>query len=234
MKNVVERNKLLSRAQSNFATVTALLALLSWVPALEIQAQSLEAFPQPAGLKPAVDFWIKVYTEVDTQSGYLHDSENLSVIYERLRLNRRSIEATRTEIREDLRYLATGARDDLSGSQREILELWPADVSNRTLSEAANNIRWQLGQSDRFLGGLRRSGAFRQHIKNVILEKGLPPELGVLPHVESSFNPSAYSSAAATGMWQFTRSTGQRFRGITLPTSMPLCVVHLCLRRRRI
>ena len=214
MKNVVERNKLLSRAQSNFATAMALLALLSWVPALEIQAQSLEAFPQPAGLKPAVDFWIKVYTEVDTQSGYLHDSENLSVIYERLRLNRRSIEATRTEIREDLRYLATGARDDLSGSQREILELWPADVSNRTLSEAANNIRWQLGQSDRFLGGLRRSGAFRQHIKNVILEKGLPPELGVLPHVESSFNPSARSSASAAGMWQFTSGTGKRFMRI--------------------
>ena len=214
MKNVVERNKLLSRAQSNFATAMALLALLSWVPALEIQAQSLEAFPQPAGLKPAVDFWIKVYTEVDTQSGYLHDSENLSVIYERLRLNRRSIEATRTEIREDLRYLATGARDDLSGSQREILELWPADVSNRTLSEAANNIRWQLGQSDRFLGGLRRSGAFRQHIKNVILEKGLPPELGVLPHVESSFNPSAFSSASAAGMWQFTSGTGKRFMRI--------------------
>ena len=214
MKNVVERNKLLSRAQSNFATAMALLALLSWVPALEIQAQSSEAFPQPAGLKPAVDFWIKVYTEVDTQSGYLHDSENLSVIYERLRLNRRSIEATRTEIREDLRYLATGARDDLSGSQREILELWPADVSNRTLSEAANNIRWQLGQSDRFLGGLRRSGAFRQHIKNVILEKGLPPELGVLPHVESSFNPSALSSASAAGMWQFTSGTGKRFMRI--------------------
>jgi len=214
LKNVVERNKLLSRAQSNFATAMALLALLSWVPALEIQAQSLEAFPQPAGLKPAVDFWIKVYTEVDTQSGYLHDSENLSVIYERLRLNRRSIEATRTEIREDLRYLATGARDDLSGSQREILELWPADVSNRTLSEAANNIRWQLGQSDRFLGGLRRSGAFRQHIKNVILEKGLPPELGVLPHVESSFNPSALSSASAAGMWQFTSGTGKRFMRI--------------------
>ena len=192
----------------------ALLALFSWVPALEIQAQSLEAFPQPAGLKPAVDFWIKVYTEVDTQSGYLHDSENLSVIYERLRLNRRSIEATRTEIREDLRYLATGARDDLSGSQREILELWPADVSNRTLSKAANNIRWQLGQSDRFLGGLRRSGAFRQHIKNVILEKGLPPELGVLPHVESSFNPSALSSASAAGMWQFTSGTGKRFMRI--------------------
>ncbi|HAG71572.1 MAG TPA: hypothetical protein DCL66_05160, partial [Gammaproteobacteria bacterium] len=38
--------------------------------------------------------------------------------------------------------------------------------------------------------------------------------LGVLPHVESSFNPGAYSSAAAAGMWQFTRATGQRFMRI--------------------
>ena len=214
MRNVLEINKLLFKARLKFAKAITLCAFLWWIPSLEIQAQSSKAFPQPAGLKPAVDFWIKVYTEVDTQSGYLHDSENLSVIYERLRLNRRNIESSRSEIREDLRYLATGARDNLSRSQREILELWPADVSSRTLSEAANNIRWQLGQSDRFLGGLRRSGAFREHIKNVILDKNLPPELGVLPHVESSFNPSALSSASAAGMWQFTSGTGKRFMRI--------------------
>jgi membrane-bound lytic murein transglycosylase D len=75
-------------------------------------------------------------------------------------------------------------------------------------------VRWQLGQSDRFLGGLRRSGAYRDHIQQVIQEKNLPMELAVLPHVESSFNPSAYSSAAAAGMWQFGRDTGRRFMRI--------------------
>ena len=171
-------------------------------------------FPRPAELEPAISFWVRVYTEVNTKSGFLHDSQNLDVIYTDLRLNRRAIEARRSQIQEDLRVLATGERGQLTDSQSEILELWPIDVSNQTLRAAASNVRWQLGQSDRFLGGLQRSGAYRQHINNVIREKGLPAELGVLPHVESSFNPGAFSSASAAGMWQFTRATGQRFMRI--------------------
>jgi membrane-bound lytic murein transglycosylase D len=177
-------------------------------------AQDPALFPRPAELEPAIGFWIRVYTEVDTQSGFLHDSQHLDVIYTDLRLNRRVIEARRSQIQEDLRVLATGERDQLTDSQREILALWPNDVGNQTLRAAASNVRWQLGQSDRFLGGLQRSGAYRQHIDNVIQEKGLPAALGVLPHVESSFNPGAFSSASAAGMWQFTRATGQRFMRI--------------------
>jgi len=177
-------------------------------------AQDPALFPRPAELKPAIDFWIRVYTEVDTQSGFLHDSQHLDVIYTDLILNRRTIEARRSQIQEDLRVLATGERGQLTDSQRQILSLWPSGVSSQTLRAAASNVRWQLGQSDRFLGGLQRSGAYRQHIKNVLREKGLPEELGVLPHVESSFNPGAFSSASAAGMWQFTRATGQRFMRI--------------------
>ena len=174
-------------------------------------AQDSDLFPQPPEIQPAVNFWIKVYTEVDTQSGFLHDSQNLSVIYARLELNRQEIERVRAGIREDLRVLATGRRTGLTASQQEIMDLWPDNVSNETLRTAAGNVRWQLGQSDRFLGGLRRSGAYRAHINQVIREKGLPIELGVLPHVESSFNPNAYSSASAAGMWQFGRDTARRF-----------------------
>lgn len=177
-------------------------------------AQSTDLFPRPAELEPAINFWIKVYTEVDTRSGFLHDSQNLDVIYQSLPLNRREIEATRTRIVEDLRTLASGRRSNLTSQQQEILALWPQDVSGQTLRAAASNVRWQLGQSDRFLGGLQRSGAYREHINAVVREKNLPAELGVLPHVESSFNPGAYSSASAAGMWQFGRATGQRFMRI--------------------
>jgi membrane-bound lytic murein transglycosylase D len=202
-------------------------ALLSWRLALSVLmlqfllfapieslAQDPALFPRPAELEPAISFWVRVYTEVDTQSGFLHDSQHLDVIYTDMRLNRSAIEARRSQIQEDLRVLATGERGQLTASQSEILALWPIDVSNQTLRAAASNVRWQLGQSDRFLGGLQRSGAYRQHINNVIREKGLPAELGVLPHVESSFNPGAFSSASAAGMWQFTRATGQRFMRI--------------------
>ncbi len=193
--------------------VNGFLLILAFL-ALPLRAQSPDLFPQPPELQPAVDFWVRVYTEVDTQSGFLHDSENLSVVYRRLELNRNEIERVRSSIRGDLRVLASGKRDGLTSSQQELLELWPTGVSNEALNAASNNIRWQLGQSDRFLGGLRRSGAYKTHINNVIREKNLPVELGVLPHVESSFNPSAYSSASAAGMWQFTSVTGKRFMRI--------------------
>ena len=194
--------------------VLLLSVLLSIFPSSYLFAQPTDLFPRPPEIEAAINFWVKVYTEVNTQSGFLHDSQHLSVIYTSLPLNRTQIEETRTRIQEDLRELAAGKRDLLTIGQEEILALWPANVSNQTLRTAASNVRWQLGQSDRFLGGLQRSGAYRQHINEVIREKDLPIELGVLPHVESSFNPGAYSSASAAGMWQFGRATGQRFMRI--------------------
>lgn len=40
---------------------------------------------------------------------------------------------------------------------------------------------------------------------------GLPAEIAYLPIIESHFNVSARSHAGATGIWQFMRSTGQRY-----------------------
>lgn len=177
-------------------------------------AQGSDDFPRPAGLAPAIQFWTRVYTEVDTRSGFLHDARHLDVIYASLPLDRKQIEEKRESIKQALRVLGSGKRTGLTAQQREVLELWPQGVDDQTLRAAADDVRWQLGQSDRFLAGLRRSGAYRAHIAKVVNDKGLPPGLGVLPHVESSFNPGAYSSAAAAGMWQFTRATGQRFMRI--------------------
>ena len=175
-------------------------------------ANSAESdFPVPDNIRPAIEFWIKVYTEADTGSGFLHDAENLSVIYTKLNRDRTTINNTRDDIANDLRVLAGGKRTGLTNSQQEILDLWPANVSNERLAKAANGVRWQLGQSDRFIAGLQRAGAYREHIEAVVRSKGMPIELAILPHVESSFHPGAYSSAAATGMWQFVRSTAQRF-----------------------
>jgi membrane-bound lytic murein transglycosylase D len=39
----------------------------------------------------------------------------------------------------------------------------------------------------------------------------LPEDLAYLPHVESSFQSSARSSAGAVGMWQFTKAAAKRF-----------------------
>lgn len=185
-----------------------LVLVFSGAPVLAADA---EHFPFPENLRPAVEFWTQVYTEVDTSSGFLHDPENLAVIYARVDRSTEEVNEVRRYIAADLRVLASGKREGLTASQQHILSLWPEGVSNQRLARAADNVRWQLGQSDRFLAGMRRSGAYRAHIEDVVLSKGMPIELAVLPHVESSFHPGAYSSAAATGMWQFIRSTAQRF-----------------------
>ena len=198
--------------------VAALLASLIGVAA----AQGTATFPRPAQIEPAVRFWTRVYTEVDTRSGFLHDIENLDVVYEALRFphdpsprERRRIVARATEKYSDmLNGLARGPRADLSTDEARVLALWPQDTSNAELRAAADRIRFQLGQADRFKAGLERSGRWKPYIESVLVEKGVPRELAALPHVESSFDPTAYSKVGAAGMWQFMRSTGLRYMQI--------------------
>ena len=183
---------------------------------LHAQTQVLDPalFPRPAELEPAIKFWTRVYTEVTTDSGYLHDPENLSIVYKSLDLRTQDLEKERQRVQEILLELSTGKRNSLSPEETAILALWPESVSNQTLRTASNRIRWQRGQSDAFKDGLERSGAFRSYINNAADRNNVPPAIALVPHLESSFNPRARSSASAVGMWQFTRATGQRFMRI--------------------
>jgi len=195
------------------AAFTAFLCLV-------LQASAVaENLPRPPQIEPAVRFWIKVYAQVSTEGGLIHDRDNLAIIYERIGFDegasrparREHVRARQRHYRAVLETLASGRRDDLSHEQRRVLELFPAGVDNARLRRAANNIRFQLGQADRFRRGLIRAGAWEPHIRRTIEDMGLPPELAALPHVESSFNPDAYSRVGAAGLWQFTRATGRRF-----------------------
>ncbi|MES2605753.1 MAG: LysM peptidoglycan-binding domain-containing protein [Pseudomonadota bacterium] len=190
-----------------FRSFLAILCLLSMGPLIADEAD----FPLPPSLEPAVNFWIKVYTDADTESGFLHDSVNLDVIYAKLPRDSALIDKQRTQIVRDLQVLATGKRTSLTDAQQHILELWGTGVTNERLRLAAEDVRWQLGQSDRYQEGLYRSGAYLPHIRAVARSLGMPEELASLPHVESSFHPGAMSQVAASGMFQFMRETAQRF-----------------------
>ena len=58
---------------------------------------------------------------------------------------------------------------------------------------------------------LSRSTRYLPMIKEVFQENGLPEDLAYLAMIESGFNNKAYSSAAASGMWQFIKGTGLRY-----------------------
>jgi membrane-bound lytic murein transglycosylase D len=203
---------------------TAVLALAALLPALgapllPATAGAAEPFPRPAGLEDNVRFWTRIYSEIDSSAGLIHDNRNMSVVYEVVRFpsglsrhsQEREIEKAKRKYATALRQLARGRRSGLTAEQKSVLAHWPAKVTGATLATAAENVRFQRGQADRFEAGLGRAGAWREHIEQVLGAYGLPPELSALPHVESSFTPSAYSSVGAAGMWQFTRSTGRLF-----------------------
>lgn len=182
-------------------------------------ARADETFPIPADLQRDVDFWVSIFTRYTTDQGVLHDNRNLAVVYERIDLSaemgrrerQRRVAKRREKLQAVLRTLSRGKRDNLSAEEARILSLWPADVSNETLAAATKRIRYQQGLKDRFREGLVRAGRWRGFIEKEFRTLGVPIELAALPHVESSYNPNARSHVGASGIWQFTRSTGRRF-----------------------
>ncbi|MBJ20330.1 MAG: lytic transglycosylase [Deltaproteobacteria bacterium] len=176
-------------------------------------------FPRPAALERDVAFWMRIYSEVGTDAGLLHDTRNLAIVYEitkiptglSSRARERHTDKRKKHYKTILRKLAKGKRSGLTKEEKRVLALFGDDVSNSTLKTAASRMRFQLGQANKFRAGIIRSGAYKPFILTNLREMNLPLEIANLPHVESSYTPSVYSRVGAAGLWQFTRSTGRRF-----------------------
>ncbi|HXW74155.1 MAG TPA: transglycosylase SLT domain-containing protein [Steroidobacteraceae bacterium] len=196
--------------------------LLGALLALATARAADDPMPRPPQLERDVQFWIRVYTQVDTNAGFLHDQYNLAVVYETLHFDpetppserEHQVDAARARYAAVLRRIADAGDSPLTADDQRIKDLWGAEGTPARLRSAVDDIRFQLGQADRFRAGLVRSGAWKAHIAETLANLGLPPELAVLPYVESTFNPGAYSKVGAAGLWQFMRSTGRRYMRI--------------------
>ena len=197
--------------------------MLTWLTLARVwAADSDTVMPRPPELERDVKFWVRVYTEVDTNGGFIHDQYNLAVVYDTIHFEPNTSPRQRQHIVDDakakataaLRRIAAAKDGPLSDADQRVKDMWGAEGTPSRLLEATDDIRFQLGQADRFREGLIRSGAWETHIAETLANLGLPPELAALPHVESSFNPAAYSKVGAAGLWQFMRSTGRRYMRI--------------------
>jgi membrane-bound lytic murein transglycosylase D len=196
-----------------------LLLCLLIVPTATFAAP--EPLERPAALEPDVNFWRRVYTEITTHEGFVHDDQYLNIVYETVRLSNAGDKAHRASaVDADERYVralravASGKRDNLNKAEERVVELWGPNLDKNALLAASERVRFQLGQADRFREGLIRSGAWEDYVRKTMADAGLPVEIAALPHVESSFNPAARSKVGAAGMWQFMNSTGRRFMRI--------------------
>lgn len=70
---------------------------------------------------------------------------------------------------------------------------------------------WYLKHPNHLESVSRRAKPFLYLIVQKIEERNLPLELALLPVVESSFDPFAYSHGSAAGLWQFVPGTGKMY-----------------------
>ncbi len=71
--------------------------------------------------------------------------------------------------------------------------------------------QWYQNRPDAMRRMVERSRPYLHHIVQELEARGMPTEIALLPMVESSFNPMAYSRSHASGLWQFIPATGKRF-----------------------
>jgi len=182
---------------------------------------SVSPFPTYKCIEPNIAFWKKVFGEYPSDIGLIHDSDNLAVIYEVVKVestdnrssrrsNRQKIKKIKRKYQEILNNLAVNKKP-LTAEEKRVAALFGEMGSPKVWKAAAENIRFQLCLSDRFKSGIIRSGQYLTEIKSIFRQNGLPVDLAYLPHVESSYNYEAYSKFGAAGIWQFIRSTGRRF-----------------------
>lgn len=56
-----------------------------------------------------------------------------------------------------------------------------------------------------------RAEPYLHYIVSEVEQRGMPSEIALLPVIESAYQPLAYSSGRAAGLWQFQPDTGRRF-----------------------
>lgn len=187
-----------------------------------------QLFPHK-GLEDRINFWKLVFTRFGEREVVFHDEDDLRLIYHIERFSKERKNNPR-EIRRQRDYLKRKQRelealfDDISrygpnssrlSSQHKkiIQQLENANhrVSASNLRLFKNRIRYQRGIKEKFRDGLVRSGRYLERMRDIFARYNLPQEITYLPHVESSFDYTAYSKVGAAGIWQFTRSTGRSY-----------------------
>ena len=184
------------------------------------------AFQKPGELEPAVEFWRKTYTVWHRSEVAFHDDRYLDVIYEVMVLPGYVDESLTSEQKEMVKQRRDFWKAQLFALESKLRYNVPLNANDRqliaklessgrqlnsVLNGAAERVRSQRGTRERFKRGLEISRRYDRQFRKIFRDAGLPEDLAYLPHVESSFQPAAKSSAGAVGMWQFTKGAAKTF-----------------------
>lgn len=175
-------------------------------------------------LRKNVDFWIRIYSHYSSREGVIHDAKYIDHVYEYVDYAhiKGSPSVYVSHLKRKWRAVLYSVQhkqnhpETLNAQEKYVFNLFK-DVNepNKFLNAAhRRRLRFQLGQKDRFLDGLKQSGKYLSKMEEIFKREGVPIELTRLPFVESSFNLKAHSKVGATGIWQFIHSTAKIFLNI--------------------
>ncbi|NCA89051.1 MAG: LysM peptidoglycan-binding domain-containing protein [Gammaproteobacteria bacterium] len=178
-------------------------------------------FPVPPGIEDNVEFWRKVYGEMDRSQVVIHDNQYMGAIYEVVEVpaayrgsgesRRAFVKGKQQEYQDRLatleRKLVSG--ESLTAADRELQSKLEAVGGRNAVFGASERVRTQQGMRERFRSGMEISGRYDAAFRETFRKHGVPEDLAFLPHVESSFQSRARSGVGAAGLWQFMPATGR-------------------------
>src|SRR5581483_2988117 len=112
------------RGAFRWALMSGILAWLVVAPVWA--ADSDTVMPRPPELDRDVKFWVRVYTEVDTNGGFIHDQYNLAVVYDTIHFQPNTsphqrqhiVDAAKDQVAAALRRIAAAKDGPLSESDQ--------------------------------------------------------------------------------------------------------------------
>ena len=157
-----------------------------------------QTFPEPKALEPAVAFWVRVYTEASTDGGFIHDARLMDVVYEHVRFSGETRPRARGQIvdsrknawREVLESLAQG-NPPRNAREQQIVKLFTVALGCAPTRRPTTGTRkTSCASSSASATSSRTAWSARARTRSrcarCSARTGLPDDLALLPHVESS------------------------------------------------
>ncbi|GGB49044.1 LysM peptidoglycan-binding domain-containing protein [Shewanella inventionis] len=125
-------------------------------------------------------------------------------------------EPTKVALKAKSKKSATVTLDEIEEQVAEVNNLWLRISKQMSLPTVDNALvmqykQWYLDNPKHLEIITQRASPFLYYIVEQLEERNLPIELALLPIVESGFDPLAYSSSHASGLWQLTPQTALSF-----------------------